>query len=195
MPDNTDLLAGRFYADASHFASNSHNFEVQRTNHFEVVLDLDKLEIGGGQSGVLSEHIRMSVKSISAPKITAEQLELRHGNDVVKVAKSPTFDDLTLTLHDTIGRDQLDVMQMWFNRVFSRENKLMGLVSDYKTTGTLYMYSPDCSLIRKWNLEGIWPKSFGTGSDFSFDGTGDGQTVNVELSVDRYWEDTALGSK
>ena len=83
-------------------------------------------------------------------------------------------------------------MQQWFERVFSRKDKLMGLVSAYKTNGVLYMYSPDCSLIRKWNLEGIWPKSFGQGSEFSFDGTGDGQTITLELSVDRYWEDTGI---
>lgn len=192
MADVTEMLAGKFYADASHFASESGNFEVQRTNHFEVVLDLGKLGLSGGQGDVLSEHIRLSTKSISAPKVSSEQLELRHGNDVVKVAKSPSFDDLTLTVHDTIGRDQIDVMQQWFNRVFSRESKLMGMVSAYKTNGVLYMYSPDCSLIRKWNLEGIWPKSFGVGSEFSFDGTGDGQTITVELSVDRYFEDSGV---
>lgn len=187
-----DKLAGRFYTDASHFASESGNFEVQRTNHFEVVLDLGKLGLGGGQGDVLAEHIRLSTKSISAPKVSSEQLELRHGNDIVKVAKSPSWDDLTLTVHDTIGRDQINVMQQWFDRVFSRKDKLMGLVSAYKTNGVLYMYSPDCSLIRKWILEGIWPKSFGQGSEFSFDGTGDGQTISLELSVDRYWEDTGI---
>lgn len=192
MADVTEMLAGKFYADASHFASESGNFEVQRTNHFEVVLDLGKLGLSGGQGDVLAEHIRLSTKSISAPKVSSEQLELRHGNDVVKVAKSPSFDDLTLTVHDTIGRDQIDVMQQWFNRVFSRESKLMGMVSAYKTNGVLYMYSPDCSLIRKWNLEGIWPKSFGVGSEFTFDGTGDGQTITVELSVDRYFEDSGV---
>ena len=180
----TDDFVGAAYVDASHFA-NQTAFEVQRTNHFEVVLDLQPLGLDD-----ISDHIRLSTKSITVPKISAEQLELRHGNDIVKVAKAPSFEDITITVHDTIGKDQLDVIQQWFNRVFDRKSKLMGLVSSYKTTGTLYMYSPDCSVKRKWHLEGIWPKGFGQGSDFSFDGTGDGQTISLDLSVDRYWEET-----
>ncbi len=191
MADVTDMLAGKFYADASHFASESGNFEVQRTNHFEVVLDLGKLGLSGGQGDVLSDHIRMSAKSIGTPKVSAEPIELKHGNDRVKVAAAPTFEDLTLTVYDTIGRDQIDVLQQWFGRIFNRESKLMGMVSDYKTNGTLYMYSPDCSLIRKWNLQGVWPKSFGMGSEFSFD-SAEAQTITVELSVDRYFEDANI---
>lgn len=181
------LLAGRFYADASHFASATHNFEVQRANHFEVVLDLKDLKLAG-DSDSFADHLRMSTKSISAPKVAAESIELRHGNDRVKVASAPSFDDLTLTVYDTLGKDQIDLVQRWFNRVFNRETKLMGMVSDYKTNGTLYMYAPDCSVIRKWNLQGVWPKEFGLGTDFAFDST-EAQTVTITLSVDRYFED------
>ena len=50
MPD----VAGKQYTGAGHFATNT-QFEVQRTNHFEIVLDLSKvLE----NSDVVSEHIR-----------------------------------------------------------------------------------------------------------------------------------------
>lgn len=191
--DNLNMLAGRFYSDASHFASETHNFEVQRANHFEVVIDLKKLNLAGNGDDVFSDHLRMSTKSIGAPKVSAEQITLNHGNDKVKVASAPSFDDLTLTVYDTLGRDQIDLVQRWFNRVFNRETKLMGLVSDYKTNGTLYMYSPDCSLIRKWNLQGVWPKEFGLGSDFAYDST-EAQTVTITLSIDRYFEDTAIDS-
>ena len=176
-----------FYLDASHFASESHNFEVQRANHFEVVIDLSKLGLQGAD--ILSDHIRMSTKSISAPKVNAEAIELKHGNDTVKVASAPSYSELSLTLYDTLGRDQLDVMQQWFDRVFDHKTKLMGLVSSYKTTATLYMYAPDCSIIRKWILQGVWPKSFGSATDFGYDST-EAQNVQVELSVDRYYEVT-----
>lgn len=177
------------YGSAGHFA-NQAAFEVQRTNHFEVVIHLDELEkLGIDSKGI--EHIRMSTKSFTQPKVSAEQLELRHGNDIVKVAKSPTWDDLTLTVYDTIGVDQVNLLQQWFNMIFNPKTKLMGLAKDYKCTATLYMYSPDGdSMKRQWNLQGVWPKSFGQGNEFSFDGTGDGQTVSLELSVDRYWEQT-----
>lgn len=181
-------FAGSQYDSAAHFVSETHNFEVQRTNHFEVVIDLKKLNLEM-DSSVAMEHIRLSTKEIGSPKVQAEVIELKHGNDTVKVAAAPQFDELTLQVYDTIGIDQLQVMQAWFNKVFDRKTKLMGMVSDYKTTGTLYMYSPDCKIIRKWILEGIWIKTYGGSSNFSYDSK-DAQTIEVTLSVDRYWEDS-----
>lgn len=175
------------YGSAGHFATDP-NFEVQRTNHFEIVLDLSRLnlEVNGETA---TEHLRLSTKSFTQPKVSSEALELRHGNDIVKVAKAPTFDNLTLTVHDTLGLDQIYVCQAWFEKIFDRKTKLMGMVSDYKTDGILYMYSPDGKIVRKWILQGVWPLNYGQGNEFSFDGTGDGQTVSMELSVDRYWEE------
>ena len=166
------------------------DFEVQRTNHFEVVLDLGK--ILPDDPGA-AEHIRLSTKSIGTPKVSAEPLSLKHGNDTVKVAASPTYEDLQLTVHDTLGKDQIALMQSWFNKVFDRKTKLMGRVSAYKTDGILYMYAPDGSVIRRWDLQGVWIKSFGMGAEFSFDSS-ESMTITVELSVDRYFEDTTVNN-
>jgi hypothetical protein len=173
------------YGSAGHFATDP-NFEVQRTNHFEVVLDLARLNLAVSDA---TEHLRLSTKSFTQPKVSSEAIELRHGNDIVKVAKSPSFDNLTLTVQDTLGRDQLHVVQSWFEKVFDRKTKLMGRVSAYKTDGILYMYSPDGAIVRKWILQGVWPLNYGQGNEFSFDNNGDAQTISMELSVDRYWEE------
>lgn len=191
MADANDMLKGEFYADASHFANNP-NFEVQRTNHFEIVIDLAALNLTGEGGDAYADHIRMSAKSIGAPKVSAEAIELKHGNDKVKVAAAPTYEDLQVTLYDTLGRDQVDVLQRWYDKVFDHKTRLMGMVSAYKTNAVLYMYSPDCTVIRKWILQGVWPKDYGQGSEFSFD-SADAQTVSMTLSVDRYWEDKEKG--
>ena len=177
-------IALKEYASAGHFASQT-NFEVQRTNHFEIVIDLTTI-LQNGQD--VSEHLRLSTKDMSAPKISSEAIPLKHGNDTVKVAAAPSYDDLSITVYDTIGRDQVNVLQSWYNKVFNWDSKLMGLVKDYKTSAVLYMYSPDASKIRKWILEGVWPKSFGMGNSFDFD-SANAQTVTLELSVDRYHEE------
>lgn len=175
---------GQQYSSAAHFNNENNNFEVQRTNHFEIVLDLKSIGINNGES----EHLRLSTKSISTPKISSEAVQLKHGNDTIKVASAPTYDDLTLTVYDTLGIDQLKLVQSWFNRVFDPKERLMGKVSSYKVpTATLYMYPPDGGGARKWILYGIWPRSFGSSNDFSFDST-DVQTVTIELSVDYYKE-------
>lgn len=178
-------FAGKEYTSAGHFATNT-DFEVQRTNHFEVVIDLDFLKDENG--GTIAEHIRLSTKDISAPKVSSEAIPLKHGNDTVKVAAAPTYDDLTITVYDTIGKDQVNTLQKWYNKVFNWDSKLMGLVSDYKAKAVLYMYSPDCSVIRKWILEGVWPRSFGHTNSFSYDNA-EAQNVTLELSVDRYHEE------
>lgn len=172
------------YDGAGHFADNL-AFEVQRTNHFEIVLHLDT--VFPDKSDTVSKHIRLSTKEVSTPKITSEAISLKHGNETIKVASAPTFGDLTLTVYDTIGQDQVNLLQSWFDKVFDHESKLMGNVKNYKTTGTLYMYSPDCKVIRKWELSGVWPREFGPASSFSYD-SAEAQTITLELSVDRYFE-------
>lgn len=180
------------YSGASHFAQRS-EFEVQRTNHFEVVLNLSNILDGDPNAEGASEHIRLSTKSIGTPKVSAEPISLKHGNDTVKVAAAPTYEDLQLTVHDTLGKDQVALMQAWFNKVFDRKTKLMGRVGAYKTNGILYMYAPDGSVVRKWELEGVWPKGFGMGAEFSYDSS-ETMTITVDLSVDRYFEDTKINN-
>lgn len=177
------------YGGASHFANN-YNFEVQRTNHFEIVINLDDLGLS------TSEHLRMSTLSVSAPQVSADAIELNHGNETIKVAAKPKFNDLTITVYDTLGVDQLGVLQEWFNRVFNYETKLMGNVKDYKAEAVLYMYSPKSEVIRKWRLFGVWPKSFNQTNDFSFESQ-EAQNVQFELAVDRFWEEKEgeLGSR
>lgn len=191
MATELDAMKGECYATASHFANNS-AFEVQRTNHFEVVINLAPLKLDGDTGEAFADHIRMSVKEIGAPKITAEAITLKHGNHAVKVAAAPTFEDLQITVYDTLGTDQIKLLQSWFDKVFDHRTKLMGQVKDYKTDAFLYMYSPDCKKMRTWHLMGVWPKDFGQASGFSFD-SADAQTIQFTLSTDSYWEDEGKG--
>lgn len=177
-------IAGAGYGGAGHFA-NEFAYEVQRTNHFEISLNLSGI-IGDGTNS--ETHIRLSTKDVSAPKISSEAIPLKHGNETVKVASAPSYEDLQITVYDTIGVDQINVLQTWFDKVFDHNKKIMGRVTDYKTQGTLYMYSPDCTVIRQWNLFGVWPRSFSQANNFSYDST-EAQTITLELSVDRFYEE------
>ena len=64
----------------------------------------------------------------------------------------------------------------------------MGMVSSYKTNATLYMYSPDGSICRRYNLQGVWPTQIGV-SDFAYDNS-EVATISVDLSVDRFFEES-----
>ena len=169
------------YAGADHFANNA-NYEVQRTNHFEISIDLDHLNLG--RSEEYAKHIRLCCTKAGIPTLSIDPVDLKHGNEVVHVAGSPKFDNSSIQVYDTIGSDMSYMLQAWFWRIFNPETHLMGLVSSYKTTAQLYLYSPDASVIRKWELYGVFPTQLQFG-DMSSDGNGGVQTISMNLSVDR----------
>ena len=170
------------YSGASHFADDA-NFEVQRSNHFEIQIDLDAIfpDNAGRQ---YAKYIRLCCTSAPIPRIQVNPQVLRHGNEYVNVAGSPTFNNITISVYDTIGADMADILQKWFWKVFNPNTHTMGLVTSYKTTATIFQYSPDASVIRAWTVYGVFPTSLDFGN-YSNDGQGQPVTVSMELAVDR----------
>ena len=169
------------YSGADHFKDNV-NYEVQRSNHFEISIDLKRLNLG--PADIYSEHIRLCCTSSSIPTISVEAVDLRHGNEVIHVAGAPKFAGSTIKVYDTIGSNMANMLQLWFWRIFNPETHQMGLVTSYKTNAQLYLYAPDSSVIRKWELMGVFPTSLNFG-DMSSDGNGGAMQITMELSVDR----------
>ena len=50
------------------------------------------------------------------------------------------------------------------------------------------MYSPDGSICRRYNLQGVWPTNISV-SDFAYDNS-EAATISVDLSVDRFFEES-----
>lgn len=170
------------YDGASHFATQE-SFEVQRTNHFEISIDLASVLKDSGFANA-QEHIRLATKECGVPKITIDPIELKHGNERIFVAASPKYESISITVYDTIGTDVQGILQEWYRKVFNPQTHQMGLVSQYKTTATLWMYSPDSTTIRSWTLYGVFPTSIGVDSNMSFD-SADAVTITMELAVDK----------
>lgn len=167
------------YVGASHFADLA-SFEVQRTNHFELVIEgLNDID----PSVQFEDSVRLVVKSVSGPAISIDPIELKHGNETVKVAAAPSYNDIDVSIYDTIGKDVQGLMQAWFYKIFDPQTHLMGLVKDYKKTASLYLYAPDASVIRVWTLYGVFPTSISC-DELNYE---DSQTVSVSitLSVDK----------
>lgn len=167
------------YSGATHFA-NDVNFEVQRTNHFEIVIDLAAI----GLSDDYDDTIRLCCTSANIPNITIQAQPLRHGNETVNVAGSPSWGPSSISVYDVIGKDMARLLQEWFFRIFNPATHVMGLVVDYKTSATIYQYSPDASVVRAWRLYGVFPTSLNFGSG-SADGSGSPVTISMDLSVDK----------
>lgn len=169
------------YSGADHFKDNV-NYEVQRQNHFEISIDLKRLNLG--PSDIYSEHIRLCCTNAGIPNLTIDPVDLKHGNEIIHVAGQPKFTNSSIKVYDTIGSNMANMLQSWFWRIFNPETHLMGLVTSYKTDAQLYLYSPDASVIRCWDLIGVFPTSLNFG-EMSSDGGGGVQQITMELSVDR----------
>lgn len=162
------------YSGASYFATDS-NWEVQRTNHFELIIT---------ELTVPAEIIRMACESVKIPSINVETTELRHGNEIVKVATNPSFDGGSIVMKDAIGADLEMAIWNWFSLVLDIENdSVMGLVVDYKKTTRLIQYSPNNSVSRTWKCSGVFPTSFDAG-DLSY-ASPDKKLITCNLSVDK----------
>ena len=168
------------YSGASHFAQDA-NYEVQRTNHFEIAIDLAPILDTGDE---IARTIRLCCTAASIPNIQVQAQPLRHGNETINVAGSPNWTTSQVSVYDVIGWDMSRMLQDWFWKIFDPSTHTMGLVVNYKTTATIYQYSPDASVIRAWDCWGVFPTSLNFGSP-SADGSGSPVTITMDLSVDK----------
>ena len=178
------------YSGAGSFANDS-NYEVQRSNHFEIQIDFSSFNDFAGinknniqQADEMSKTIRLCCTSAPIPTINIQTQPLRHGNETVNVAGSPSWGTMSVGIYDVIGRNVAKLLQTWFHNVFNPYTHVMGMVKNYKTTATVFQYSPDASIIRKWVCYGVFPTSLNFGS-YSADGQGQPVIIQMELSVDK----------
>ena len=172
------------YQGAGHFIDEKGNFEVQRANHFEVMINLGELRPELSNASTYLEHIRLCCTQASIPNIRINPTALRHGNEYVNVAGSPTYENTRISVYDTIGSNMANLLQEWFYRVFNPNTHHMGLVASYKCTASLFLYSPDSSVVREWKLYGVFPTSL-TFGELSAEQQGTPMSIQMELAVDR----------
>ena len=156
--------------------SNLREYEIQRTNNFELVLD----EFGN--------WFTLSVESCPLPTITNSAIELAYGNSKVKVAGQAEFDQISLVVKDAIELDVEYQLWQWRKQVYDPETDKIGWAADYKKNGYIYQYAPDGTCARGWRMLGIWPENFESG-EMNYDG-GDKKNITMSLNVDKAWPDS-----
>lgn len=167
-----------YYGSASHFATNE-SWEVQRTNHFSVQFIDSKKTL---EESVWN-NLSLAVEAVKIPSINLQTTELRKGNEAVKVATAPAFDNGDITIKDAIGADIEQEFYAWFCKVYDPDTGLMGLVKDYKKEAKLIQYSPDGSVKRTWHLYGVFPITYDAGQlNYA---SPDKKMISSTLSVDK----------
>ena len=169
---------------ASHL-SNNKNYEVQRTNHWEI-------QITGIPGDGTDEMVTLLTSSAAMPQFSVETVELTHVNGKSKVAGAPTLEAGDLTVLDAIDVDMEMRLYNWFCQVYNPKTNQMGWSSVYKKNAKLVLFGPDGSSKRVWKLEGVWPTTFNPG-ELNYDGS-DKKMLTMTLSYDKaYREDNVLG--
>lgn len=184
-----DVRLSQYYG-ASHFTDNA-NWEPQRDSHWELVINLPEItfpekfnsprrKFSTNDSNIL----RLSVQSVQLPAVSVTASPIKRGNEQVFIATNPTMGgNVSITCIDSIGYDIQNLLLDWFRLIYNFDgDKLMGLAVNYKTTASLLVYAPDASVIRSWEVYGLFP----TNISIPNMGTGGGFTnITCSFSCDR----------
>lgn len=157
---------------ASHLASSG--FEVQRTNNFEIQIES------------VSKHriLTLSVVSGFLPNESNEVISLSYGNTKVTVAGVTNFNNSgSLVVRDLVQEDIEKVIDDWRSKVTNKNTNAIGFAADYKKPAKVTQYAPDGSLVRVWDLEGVWPSAVDYGS-ISYESPGV-KTISITLQYDK----------
>lgn len=150
-----------------HLADNPNLYEIQRSNNFEfIVTDIDGI-IRAGMTGTeasavianAQEILRLSVSSSSVPHFSQNAIEVKRGNNTLKYAGTPTFDDNEVVFNDYIGADDKSILMAWQALSYNTSTQKVGIATDYKKDCYLNEYSPDYQKVRGWVLHGCWISS------------------------------------
>lgn len=166
-------MVSRYIMSADHLSS-SKDYEVQRTNNFMVVINIDD-----------ANHLNLAVESFPLPTIGNEIIELYYGNTNVKVAGKRTKENGDVVIKDFIGADTEALIEKWRREIYNPITNENGWTVDYRKDGMLYEFSPDGSIARKWKLSGCNPRSVSYG-ELSNDGSDKKQiTIGMSFSATR----------
>lgn len=193
-----DVRLSQYYG-ASHFADNA-NWEPQRDSHWELIIDLSTLvfpdKLNSSRRSFTpddSNIIRLAVQSVTLPALSVNPQPIKHGNEQVLIATNPTVGgSVSITCIDSIGYDIQNMLLDWFRIIYNFDgDKLMGLSVNYKTTASLLVFAPDASVMRSWDIYGLFPTNIsipnmGTGGGFT--------TISCSFSCDRLERKTLSSS-
>ena len=127
----------------------------------------------------------LSAKSVTLPVTKVEEGKLFHANEQVKYAMKPTPGDLTVVFHDVITPSIHDELLIWWQQVYNSMTGQMGIASNYKRQGSIFLYDPQWNLIRTWTIIGMWPKNEPAMTEAYDYEKQDPATLDMTFGVDR----------
>ena len=178
-----------------HLAQYPELYEPARTNNFEFevvglpekllyagVLETDNVTDEKKYIKNAAEVLRISVLSSSVPHFSLSKIEIKRGNNTMKVAGVPTFEAGTLVCNDYIGARTKDILEAWKALAYDVRTQLVQSMKNYKMEAYLTEYTPDYQVVRRWHMYGCWCSDV-TEGEFNNE-TNDKRTVSASIEYD-----------
>lgn len=169
-------------------------YEPQRTNNFELHIyfpddDEKKLHTIDNwteiDSSTAENILILSTVSVSGLGTTSSTIEVAHFNTRIKFAGIPSYNDLTVSFYDFIGKSTERILAAWYGQVQNAKSQIVGRKSVYGKQALLVETAPDGSLARAWQIFGMFPTNFSLG-DYSAE-TNETRKINLTLNCDYYY--------
>lgn len=177
-----------------YLASDPTHYEIQRSNTFmfyvnglSKMLDIPQNTWAADNA---DDVIRLSVNKASIPHFTQSAISLKRGNNTMKFAGTPEFDQGSISVTDFIGAGTKDILMAWQGKSYDVKTEKVGLATDYKKDAYLLEYTPDYQLVRTWKLMGCWISSISE-PEYSHDSGADKRSIDVKIEYDKAWIDTS----
>ncbi len=180
-----------------YLTDNPKYFEIQRSNNFVFYVSglteqfkADKtIENNIYARDNADDVFKLSVKESSVPHFTQSVIEVKRGNNTMKFAGAPSFDNGQVVLDDFIGAGTKEVLLAWQRKSYDVQTEKVGLASDYKKDAYLLEYTPDYQLVRTWKLVGCWISGLSEDS-YSHDNN-DKRAITATITYDKAFIDTS----
>lgn len=178
-----------------HLAQYPELYEPSRSNNFEFevvglpekllyagVLETDNVNDTKKYIKNAAEVLRISVLSSSVPHFKLSTIEIKRGNNTMKVAGTPSFEAGTLVCNDYIGARTKDILEAWKALAYDVRTQLVQSMKNYKMEAYLTEYTPDYQVVRRWHMYGCWCSDV-TEGEFNNE-TNDKRTVSASIEYD-----------
>ena len=164
-------------------------WEPQRTNNFELrfpnLPQLYSIDTGIAMPANSSDYLTLSLKSAGVPNITINNIDISYGNNTIKFAGKPSYENFRAVFRDFIGLQTERILTAWSKLVYNPATEKVGRASAYKQQAYLLEFSPDGDQLKTWKLEGCWPGSMEFG-DY------DNDSNNVREITVTFYADVAI---
>lgn len=183
---------------AAHLASDNYEYSEAARSAFFVLsvpatqlenlrdttdANLDDAAANKFTSSTAAEVLKLNVTKTSVPQFSVGVEQYRRGNDVVKFATVPEWEEGTLEVDDIVGVNTKDILISWLYLAYNPHTRMGGRMKDYKKKAVLQEYTQDYELIREWDIEGIFLSKV---TDSEFDRENDAKRkVSCTFQYDR----------